>query len=56
MTVNQEVYRQLIEMGLPSTLATGAASRFSTAEPAIEWCFGDGQNVSRPRLCLLDPC
>ncbi|KAK1927718.1 hypothetical protein DB88DRAFT_479018 [Papiliotrema laurentii] len=44
MTVNQEVYRQLIEMGLPSTLATGAASRFSTAEPAIEWCFGDGQN------------
>jgi hypothetical protein len=40
------VFRALTDMGIDSVLARAAAQRFTHVEPAINWCFGDGANVS----------
>ncbi|WVO13031.1 hypothetical protein L204_100640 [Cryptococcus depauperatus] len=44
MSISQEVFNTLIDMGIGLTLAHEAASRYHNAGPAVDWCFGDGAN------------
>jgi hypothetical protein len=46
MSTDENVFRALTDMGIDSVLARAAAQRFTHVEPAINWCFGDGANVS----------
>ena len=46
MSVDEATFSQLVDMGIDPPLARAAAIRFSTAEAAINWCFGEGANVS----------
>lgn len=47
MSVDENVFRSLVDMGIDSVLARAAAARFTHSEAAVNWCFGDGANVSR---------
>ena len=46
MPVDEGVLRNLQEMGIDEPLARAAAERFSNVDAAVNWCFGDGANVS----------
>jgi uncharacterized UBP type Zn finger protein len=46
MSVDENVFRSLVDMGIDSVLARAAAARFTHSEAAVNWCFGDGANVS----------
>ncbi|ORX35476.1 hypothetical protein BD324DRAFT_632995 [Kockovaella imperatae] len=42
MSIDQNLFDQLTGMGIEPPLARAAATRYSSVEPAIEWCFGAG--------------
>jgi len=46
MSVDDNVFRSLVDMGIGPTLARAAAVRFTHPDAAVNWCFGDGANVS----------
>jgi hypothetical protein len=46
MTVDDNVFGTLTDMGINPTLARAAAARFQHSEAAVEWCFGVGADVS----------
>lgn len=48
-------FRSLVEMGIDSTLARAAAARFSSADAAVNWCFGEGANVRSLSLMVSRP-
>ncbi|WVQ85746.1 hypothetical protein IAT38_007913 [Cryptococcus sp. DSM 104549] len=59
MSVSQETFQSLKDMGIEPVLAREAASRYHNIEPAVNWCFGDGQNwrpepVRQPDLPAYD--
>ncbi|EIW73085.1 hypothetical protein TREMEDRAFT_59247 [Tremella mesenterica DSM 1558] len=43
MSVHDPTFQALKEMGIEPILAREAATRFHSVEPAVNWCFGDGQ-------------
>ena len=45
MSVHEPTFQALKEMGIEAPLAREAATRFHSVEPAVNWCFGDGQSV-----------
>ena len=47
MSVHQATLTTLIEMGIDPPLARAAAQRFENGDAAVNWCFGDGANVSQ---------
>jgi hypothetical protein len=47
MSVDENVFRSLVDMGIDSVLARAAAARFTHSEAAVNWCFGDGATVRR---------
>jgi len=55
MTVDGSTFTALIDMGIEPFLARAAANRFHTVEPAVNWCFGEGMDVSRLQLHTLLP-
>lgn len=46
MSVHQPTLQALTEMGIEPDLARAAAKRFENADAAVNWCFGEGANVS----------
>lgn len=50
MSVDENVFRSLMDMGIEPVLARAAAVRFTHSEAAVNWCFGDGANVSQRPL------
>ncbi|ODO12141.1 hypothetical protein I350_00927 [Cryptococcus amylolentus CBS 6273] len=42
MSASSETLESLLAMGIEPVLAREAASRFHTADAAVNWCFGDG--------------
>ncbi|TYJ52661.1 hypothetical protein B9479_006710 [Cryptococcus floricola] len=42
MSASSETLESLLAMGIERVLAREAASRFHTADAAVNWCFGDG--------------
>lgn len=47
MSVDKEVLSHLESFGIDQALAIEAAKRYTKVDAAVEWCFGDGQNVSQ---------
>lgn len=45
MAANETVRMALLEMGVDPPKALHAAQRYETAEAAINWVFGEGENV-----------
>lgn len=46
MSKEEEVRTVLIGMGIEPRLAHEASTRYQTAEAALNWVFGEGENVS----------
>ena len=46
MSVHDDTFKQLRDMGIDAPLARAAALRFTTTDAAVNWCFGEGMNVS----------
>ena len=49
MSVNQDVFNALLDMGIDAPLARAASARFGAADAAVNWCFSDaGASVRMP--------
>lgn len=49
MSVDEPTFQALLSMGIEAPIARKAATMFTKADAAVEWCFGDGVGVSDPK-------
>jgi uncharacterized UBP type Zn finger protein len=52
MSIDEPTFQALLGMGIEVQVARKAATMFTKADAAVEWCFGDGLGVSRSILPL----